>query len=409
MRTTARMAVVSPFILFIAAAVGGAEPLTLDRALAIARERAPAIVAERLRLEEARAHAASQNRFATSNPELEASMGWRESDGTTTHDQDWEIALSQSVSDLVRGPARSEAALARLDADTRSLDDASRAVLLEVAAACAERIALQRQSALAADSLDIASRMRAAAERRFEAGDVAQLDVNVARMLHARAAAEIATTEAALAESRARLGSLLGLEPDEPLEIVASLSLPDIVADTDLESLVASRPDVRRVDAELATTRAELRLASPGRTLDWRLVAAVAEDEGDRITTAGIRFALPFADRGQFERSEAAARLARLEHERASLVRSASGEILAARAAYALLRESAESMTATLLPLLDENDALALESYDAGQIGIAELAAVRRESIDAHHAFIAHWLRARLAGLRLCFVSGDLQ
>ena len=58
MRTTARMAVVSPFILFIAAAVGGAEPLTLDRALAIARERAPAIVAERLRHEEARAHAA---------------------------------------------------------------------------------------------------------------------------------------------------------------------------------------------------------------------------------------------------------------------------------------------------------------------------------------------------------------
>ncbi|MCM2315466.1 MAG: TolC family protein, partial [Thermoanaerobaculia bacterium] len=340
---------------------------------------------------------------------LEASMGWRESDGTTAHDQDWEIVLSQSFSDLVRGPARSEAALARLDADSRSLDDATRAVLLEVAAAWVERIALQRQRALAADSLDIASRTREAAERRFSAGDVAQLDVNVARMLHARAAAELATAEAALAESRARLGSLLGLEPDEPFEIAADLSLSGVALEADLEALVATRPDVRRLDAELAMVRAELRLASLGRTLDWGLVAAVAKDDGDRITTAGIRFALPLADRGQFERSEAGARLARLEHERASLVRSAIGEILAARDAYTRLRESAESMTTTLLPLLDENDALALESYDAGQIGIAEFAAVRRESIDAHHAFIAHWLDARLAGLRLRFVSGDLQ
>lgn len=409
MRTTARMAVFPTFILFIAAAVAGAKPLTLDGALAIARERAPAIVAERLRLEEARAHAASQTRFATSNPELEASMGWRESDGTTTHDQDWEIVLSQSFSDLVRGPARSEVALTRLDADSRSLDDATRAVLLEVAAACVERIALQRQRALAAASLDVASRTREAAERRFAAGDVAQLDVNVARMLHARAAADQATAEARLAESRARLGSLLGLEPDEPLEIVADRSLPDVVSDVDLTALVAARPDVRRLDAEMATTRAEMRLASPGRALDWGLVAAVAEDEGDRITTAGIRFALPFADRGQFERSEAAARLARLEHERASLVRAASGEIGAARAAYARLRESADNLTATLLPLLDENDALALESYDAGQIGIAELAAVRRESIDAHNAFVTHWLEARLAGLRLQFLSGELR
>ncbi|MGK2856069.1 MAG: TolC family protein [Thermoanaerobaculia bacterium] len=409
MRTTARIAIFLSFILVIAGAACGAEPLTLDGALAIARERAPAIVAERLRLEEARAHAASKNRFATSNPEFEASMGWRDSDGAASHDRDWEMALSQSFSDLVRGPARSEVALARLDADTRSLDDATRTALLEVAAACVERIALQRQGALAADSLDIASRTREAAERRFVAGDVAQLDVNVARMLHARASAELASAAAALAQSRARLGSLLGFEPGEPLEIVPDLSLPDLVADVGLEALVAARPDVRRLDAELTMTRAELRLASPGRALDWGLVAVIAEEEGDRITTAGIRFALPFADRGQFERSEASARLARLEHERASLVRAASGEILAAREAYSQLRESAASMTATLLPLLDENDALALESYDAGQIGIAELAVVRRESLDAYHAFIAHWLDARLAGLRLRFVSGELQ
>jgi cobalt-zinc-cadmium efflux system outer membrane protein len=409
MRITARMAVFAPFLLFLAGAARAAEPLTLEGALGIARERAPAIVAERLRLEEARARAASQDRFATSNPELEASMGWRESGGTTNPDQDWEIALSQSFSDLVRGPARSEAALARLDADSRSLDDATRAVLLEVAAACSGQIALQRRSALAMESLEIAARTREAAERRFAAGDVAQLDVNVARMLHARAAAELATAEAALAESRARLGSLLDLEPGEPLEMVADLSLPGVAADADVEALVAARSDVRRLDAELATTRAELRLASPGRALDWGLVAAVAEDDGDRITTAGLRFALPFADRGQFERSEANARLARLEHERAALVRAASGEILAARAAYSKLHESAESLTSTLLPLLDENDSLALESYDAGQIGIAELAAVRRESIDAHNAFISHWLDARLAGFRLRFVSGDLQ
>jgi hypothetical protein len=225
----------------------------------------------------------------------------------------------------------------------------------------------------------------------------------------ARSAAEESSASANRATSRARLGSLLGLDDAESLVVSEDLTLPAEEPPTDLTSSIAARSDVRRLDAEIATARAEVQLFAPLRALDWGLVASYAEEEGDQITAAGVRVGLPFADRGQNARAEASARLARLEHERAALVLAATSELSAAMDAYSRLRESAATMTDSILPLLTENDALALESYDGGQIGIAELAAVRRESTDARNATIEHWLEARRAGLRLRFLSGDLR
>jgi len=409
MRSLASLAVPSLFILSIATIARGAEPLTLEGALAIARERAPSIVAERMRLEESRARAAQQQRAFTSDPELEAAVGRREHPDAVDSTQDWEVAIYQSLGDLVRASARGDAAGATLDADTRAEQDFERIVLLEVATAFAEHVALERRHALAGDSLETATRLHDAALRRFEAGDVAQLDVNLSRAMLARVTAEKSSASAELDVSRARLSALLGSGDASSLDVSDDLTLPAATQDLDLAASIAARSDVRRLDAEITATQSELRLAAPLRALDWGLVASVAEDDGDRITSAGLRVGLPVTGRAQYARAESSARLARLEHERAALVLSATSTLVAAANAYARLRESATAMTGSILPLLAENDALALESYDGGQIGIAELAAVRRESTDARNAAITHWLEARLAGLRLRFLSGDLR
>jgi len=409
MRSLASLAVPSLLILSIATIARGSEPLTLEGALAIARERAPSIVAERMRLEESRARAGQQQRAFMSNPELEAIVGRREHPDAVDSTQDWEITISQSLGDLVRSSARGDATGAMLDADARAVEDFERIVLLEVATAFAEHVALERRRSLAGDSLETATRLHDAALRRFEAGDVAQLDVNLSRAMLARATADKSSAAADLDISRARLAALLGTGDTKSLDVSDDLTLPPSPPDLDLAASISARTDVRRLDAEIAAARSELRLAAPLRVLDWGFVASVAEDDGDRITSAGLRVGLPFAGRGQYARAETSARLARLEHERAALVLSATSALSAAVSAYSHLRESATAMTASILPLLAENDTLALESYDGGQIGIAELAAVRRESNDARNAAITHWLEARLAGLRLRFLSGDLR
>ena len=409
MRGFASLAVPALFILSIVTPARGAEPLTLEGALAIARERAPSIVAERMRLDESRARAAQQRRAFASNPELEATIGRREAADSDDSTQDWEIGLSQSFGEIVRASARGDAADAAFDAESRAVEDTERVLLLEVAATFVEHVAAERRHTLARESLHTATRLYDAAARRFDAGDVAQLDLNLSRAMLARATAEESSASASLATSRAQLAALLGLDEAASLVVSKDLTLPAAESALELATSIAARPDVRRLDAEIATARAEVRLFAPLRALDWGLVASFAEEEGDQITKAGVRVGLPFADRGQNARAEVSARLARLEHERGALVRAATTELAAAMSSYSRLRESAATMTNSILPLLAENDALALESYDGGQIGIAELAAVRRESTDARNVTIAHWLEASLAGLRLRFLSGDLR
>lgn len=386
-----------------------AEPLTLDAALAIARERAPAIVAERLRLEEARVLSTRDSRLVTSNPSIETLAGSRESGDSGVRYDEWEVTLEQDLGDLTRGPARGDAAAATFAAESRAVDDATRTLLAEVAGAFVELVALDRRANLARDGLDAATRIADAATRRFEAGDVAQIDVNLAKTLLARASAEHASAKADASLARARLASLLGASNGAAIEVYGELELPEISTASDLDSAISARPDVLRLDAEITAARASIKLASPLRALDWGLVASAAEEEGDRVASAGLRLGVPIADGGRFERAEAVARLARLEHERAALVRNAVTELVAARDAAIALRASALELTRSTLPLLAENDAIAVESYDAGQIGIADLASVRRESIDTRNAVIQHWLEARKAALRLQFLSGDLR
>src|SRR5262245_10370726 len=82
-------------LLAVAATPATAEITTLDSALALARERAPALLAARARVAEAEGRLRTASALFAANPELEASAGPRDSDdGDTT---DWEVALSQDL------------------------------------------------------------------------------------------------------------------------------------------------------------------------------------------------------------------------------------------------------------------------------------------------------------------------
>lgn len=48
------------------------------------------------------------------------------------------------------------------------------------------------------------------------------------------------------------------------------------------------------------------------------------------------------------------------------------------------------------LPLVEENEMLAPESYEVGQIGRGDLLLVRRETLDARRAFIGQLIETRL-------------
>ena len=105
-------------------------PLTLSEALSRARERAPEIVSARLAIDEARARLAGATHRQL-NPEVDFAAGDRQGNGERSTDLD--VGFSQSFEPGQRRSSRQAMANASIAQSTASLEDVTRATLLETA------------------------------------------------------------------------------------------------------------------------------------------------------------------------------------------------------------------------------------------------------------------------------------
>jgi cobalt-zinc-cadmium efflux system outer membrane protein len=276
--------------------------------------------------------------------------------------------------------------------------------LREVATAFLRAVEARERADSAASGKLLAEEAFRIAERRFAAGDVAQLDVNLARTAVARAEAEVRTANAALTGQTTQLQVLLGIT--EAVTVSGSLRDALTFAAADLMTRAADRADVRLLDAQIADAEADRRLAQALRWPDVGIRAAYRSEEGDRIILGGIGLTLPLFNRGQEASAMAGARLGRLRAEREALARTIEAELRGALASYDALRAASAEYERTILPLIEEYERLALESYEVGQFGLAELLLVRREALDARRAFIDQLIETRLAEVELLARAG---
>jgi outer membrane protein, heavy metal efflux system len=373
-----------------------ASSLTLEEALQRARQSAPAVIAARMRIEEARGRVAGAALRVTTNPTLDVEAGRRSGEVSST---DYGVAVGQDLDLPQRRRARVDAANAFVTQEEQRAFGAERQALLNVASTFLRALEARERADIAASGEQLAGEALRIAERRYAAGDVAQLDVNLARTAVARAGAETRAAKASLAGHVTQLQVLLGMT--EPVTVDGSLR--DVLLTGEL---TADRADLRVLDAEIAEAEAEQRLARTLRWPDFGVRASYTREEGDRIVLGGIGVTLPVFQRGQEAAAVASARLARLRAEREALGRTIEAEVRGAAASVEALRAVAFDYERTVLPLVDENERLALESYDVGQIGLGDLLLVRREALDARRFLIEQLIETRLAEVELRAKAG---
>jgi cobalt-zinc-cadmium efflux system outer membrane protein len=103
-----------------------------------------------------------------------------------------------------------------------------------------------------------------------------------------------------------------------------------------------------------------------------------------------------------------AARAERIRGEITELRRAVQSEVAAAWEAYGLRLKAADALQATVAAL-DDNDALARRSYEVGQIGLAELLLIRRETVEARAALLQRQVEAGQARVELQAKAGVIQ
>jgi cobalt-zinc-cadmium efflux system outer membrane protein len=376
--------------------------LTLDGALQRAREQAVPVVSGRFRIEEARARAHGA-RLLRDNPVLESAVGDRS--GGSSSSTDLELGLSQTFELGGRRDGRIAVADAAVALETAKADEARVLALRDVALSFQRAVAAAERVRLAEVAVRHAEEVERIAARRLSAGDVAALDVNLAKGALARSRSELRSARAAAVLALGELRILLDLPPDAPLVPSGDLRPRPVEGIAALLQSAAERPDIAAVDAELRAAEGE---TAQGRGMRWPEVTPSVRferDQGTHVLWGGLTLSLPVWNRGQEARAAGEARTARLRAGADALRRSARQEVLSAYEAYGLRITAAEELD-DAAARLGENETLARRSYEEGQIGLGELLLVRRESLEVQSSHLERRLAAKELEMELLARAG---
>jgi cobalt-zinc-cadmium efflux system outer membrane protein len=381
--------------------------LTLEQALLRARERAPSVLSARARVDEARARLSAASLLFRENPEVDGEAGRpRSGDDRSTQ---FEMGLLQNLELGGRRSARMGMARAELVSGVAEAENTLREALRNVAAAFFRALSARERLNLAARAESIATEILETARRRHESGDVALLDVNLANAASARARADTHAARAAQSVNLGELRVLLGIPPEQPLRLEGELRRSRHYDLAGLLAQAAERPDIRALQAELDAANAEILL---GRSLSWPqfgLGVRYKQEEGPSLVMGALRVTLPIFDRGQSVRAEANARVRRLELELEALRWAVRSEVSTALEIYSEQTAGLQELERNALPLIQENEALSRQSYEAGQLSLAELLLVRREILEIRSDYLSRLLDAAIAATELEASAGVLR
>jgi cobalt-zinc-cadmium efflux system outer membrane protein len=379
--------------------------MMLADVLARAREQAPQIVSARLALEETRARLIGATLRQQSNPELDGAIGNR--NGATDRYTDFQLGVAQAFEPGARRTARIEGANAAIAESTANIDDVTRAVLRRAAAAYYRALHATERIKLLDAAFELASNVYSAADRRYRAGDIAVLDVNIARASLARVRAEREGAEATKTLALGDLQQLLRL-PDE-VSVDGSL---DPATPADLNAALqaaAERPDLRALQAGIQEAEAQLKLGTSFSRPEFGVGVRYSHEEGDQIVLGGMTVTLPIFSKGQEQRALGSARATRLRAELDAARTRVQIEVRAAFDAYNRRLAAVHALEAEAIPGLDENERLTTRSFEVGQLGLPDLLLIRRETLETRFQYLDSLLEAALARIDLDASAGVLR
>jgi cobalt-zinc-cadmium efflux system outer membrane protein len=381
--------------------------LTLDQALNRARLKAPVLLSARARIEEARGRLKGASIILQANPAVEGTLGPRLSNQGST--MDGELSVSQDFEALGRRAARIAGAQTGVTREIAASREAGRMLLRDVAIAFIKALAASEKLKVLTTADEVSSGFLATAERRYQAGDITILEVNLAKNGAARARAELRSGRAEQVISLGELRLFLGMFPEEEFSVSGDLTRSKKYELAALVSTAEDRPDIRVLESELQGALADVRMGSTFKSPDFGLVARYQRDQGDNIAQAGVRVTLPVFSRGQELTATGNARAARIRGEVEAIKTAIRNEVRTAFDAYAYRAEALQELERLALPSLLENETLARRSYEEGEIGLAELLLIRREILETRLAYVSTLLDAALSGVDLEFKSGVLR
>jgi cobalt-zinc-cadmium efflux system outer membrane protein len=233
---------------------------------------------------------------------------------------------------------------------------------------------------------DVATRVHATAQTRFDRGDAPRLEVLQADLARNTAEAELTAAGGAAVAARARLNALLGL-PLDALRTLTSALDPggDIVTGAVVERARTGSAELHVLDRRIDEQRARVMLARALRVPDAVPSATLTHDAQPEFTygwRAGVAITLPLFTTHKAGIAVEDATLAQLVAQREAALVRVVGEVTAAAATAEAQRQASLRYRDVILPQARQVEQLAQESYRLGQTGLVALLQALQASRD---------------------------
>lgn len=324
------------------------------------------------------------------------------------------LGIQQAVDWNDKRGARARVADLELELARAEFNQVRLTLATELLRGLAERQTARTLHELAQRRADLMDRFAALSARRQQAGDIPQMDLDLARLAAAEAQLQQASSAATLAQSTQLLASIVASEPG------TWPALPDAaprldVAEADLSRLLVALPTLRAAAARDAAARANVTLRSRERRPDPTLGIRGGREGSDAL--AGLTVTIPLYVRNNFraEVDAASAQQRQAESTTMDLQRRAQARLTANATRYRLVAQAWKTWIDTGAPSLDSQFSLMQRLWEAGEVSTTDYLVQLRQALDTRASALelrgqlwsawVDWLDA--SGLTLAWLGLD--
>jgi cobalt-zinc-cadmium efflux system outer membrane protein len=319
------------------------------------------------------------------------------------------IGISQTFDIANERDARFNVADLEHQAALAGLADARRRIAGELLSGLAEYWTAIGLDELAETRIELMRTFAGLTRQRQQAGDLTQVELNIANLAEAQAEIEHASAESAKAGTDQSLRAVVTSQAPASWPELPQ-NLPEIDARTlDIEAIVAELPEIRTTQAELsaAVARIDLRERERKAKPTVGLTAGTEEDE----SLVGLTFSMPFNFRNRFTDEIAAARADRNATERLAenVGNRARRRLMAATERYRLTREAWDSWLESGQPNLDQQSDLLQRLVSAGELSTTDYLVQLNQTLDTAASAVELRHQLWLAWIEWLTASGQTE
>ena len=366
------------------------EPLTLDQCISIAIEQNPLVLSSQQQYNAALARVNQAK--ALPQPSLDYDSDLQPNFFNFKDSGETYFGVSQSIEFPGKRHLRGKIASKEADEFLQEIELLKLDIVFQVKQAFFGLLLSQEKLNYAQQNLELAQDFLRKAELKFDAGDVAKVEVLRASVEASKAANEVRSASTEVRLSKAMLNYLLARKKYSPLEIEGDLKREPISLDADemVERALSFRPEIRGIRIALEREKLTKKQAYMSYLPDFELGVSKHRIEGEGSWwDFTISFPIPlfFWQPKKGEIAEAEANISSLakatEHLQNSITLEVEEAYMNAETANNQIRLFEEE----ILAQAEEVYNMFLFSYQEGEIGGIELIDARRTLIESRTSY----------------------